>query len=97
MVLRGTQLPLETFTIQVYFRSSYMESLDHKVLTSLHQFAPTGLIIVISRYRKIPKISAGAYIFQSPFLRGLFLAGLIFGGAYLRREICVSKSIGLAL
>ena len=23
--------------------------------------------------------------------------GLIFGGAYLRREICVSKSIGLAL
>ena len=25
------------------------------------------------------------------------LEGLIFGGAYLRREICVSKSIGLAL
>ena len=38
-----------------------------------------------------------AYIFQRPFLRGLFLEGLIFGGAYLRREICVSKSIGLAL
>ena len=33
-------------------------------------------------YRKIPKISPEAYI---------------FGGAYLRREICVSKSIGLAL
>ena len=48
-------------------------------------------------YRKIPKISPGAYIFQRPFLRGLFLEGLIFGGAYLRREICVSKSIGLAL
>ena len=29
-------------------------------------------------------------------MRGLFLEGLIFGGAYLRREICVSKSIGLA-
>ena len=29
--------------------------------------------------------------------RGLFLEGLIFGGAYLRREIYVSKSIGLAL
>ena len=28
---------------------------------------------------------------------GLFLEGLIFGGAYLQREICVSKSIGLAL
>ena len=48
-------------------------------------------------YRKIPKISPGAYIFQRSFLRGLFLEGLIFGGAYLRREICVSKSIGLAL
>ena len=48
-------------------------------------------------YRKIPKISPGAYIFQRPFLRGLFLVGLIFGGAYLRREICVSKLIGLAL
>ena len=46
-------------------------------------------------YRKIPKISPEAYIFQRPFLRGLFLEGLIFGGAYLRREICVSKSIGL--
>ena len=48
-------------------------------------------------YRKILKISPGAYIFQRPFLRGLFLEGLIFGGAYLRREIHVSKSIGLAL
>ena len=48
-------------------------------------------------YRKIPKISPGAYIFQRPLLRGLFLEGLIFGGAYLRSEICVSKSIGLAL
>ena len=46
-------------------------------------------------YRKIPKISPG-YIFQRPFLRGLLLEGLIFGGAYVRREICVSKSIGLA-
>ena len=42
-------------------------------------------------YRKIPKISHGGYIFQRPFLKGL-----IFGGAYVWREICVSKSIGLA-
>ena len=27
---------------------------------------------------------------------GLFLEGPIFGGAYVRREICVSKSIELA-
>ena len=46
---------------------------------------------------KIPKISPGAYIFQRPFLRGLFLEGLTFGGAYLRREICVSELIGLYL
>ena len=42
-----------------------------------------------SLYRKIPIINPGAYIFQRPFLRGLFLEGLIFGGAYVRREICV--------
>ena len=30
------------------------------------------------------------------FSKALF-EGLIFGGAYVRREICVSKSIGLAL
>ena len=51
----------------------------------------------LSFYCKIPKISPGANIFQRPFLRGLFLKGLIFGGAYLWREICVFKSIGLAL
>ena len=48
-------------------------------------------------YRKIPKISPGAYIFQKPYLRRLSLEGLIFRGAYLWREICVSKLIGLAL
>ena len=31
------------------------------------------------------KIRPGAYIFQRPFLRGLFLEGLIFGGAYIRK------------
>ena len=44
----------------------------------------------------ILKISPGAYIFQRSFLRGLFLEGLIFRGAHLWREICVSKSIGQA-
>ena len=34
------------------------------------------------QYRKIPKISPGAYIFQRPFLRGLFLEGLIYGGEF---------------
>ena len=44
----------------------------------------------------LKNISPGAYIFQRPFLGGLLLVGLIFGGAYLRRGICVLKSIGLA-
>ena len=57
----------------------------------------TKLLPLHRTYRKIPKIIPGAYIFQRPFLRGLFSEGLIFGGAYLQREICVSKSIGLAL
>ena len=30
---------------------------------------------------------------QGPFLRGLFLEGPIFGGPYVRREICVIKSL----
>ena len=42
-------------------------------------------------------MSPGAYIFQRPLLRGLFLEGLIFGGAYPWMEICLSKSIRLAL
>ena len=33
-------------------------------------------------YRKIPKISPRAYIFQRPFLRGLFLEALIYGGKF---------------
>ena len=53
--------------------------------------------LIFFSYRKIPTVSPGAYVFQGLFLRGLFLEGLIFGGTYLRRKICVSKSIGLAL
>ena len=33
-------------------------------------------------YRKIPKISPGAYISERPFLKGLFLEGLIYGGKF---------------
>ena len=51
----------------------------------------------VCKYRKIPKITPGTYIFQRPFLRGLFFEGLIFGGPYKRREVCVSKSARLIL
>ena len=30
-------------------------------------------------HRKIPKVSPGAYIFQRPFLRGLYSEGLMYG------------------
>ena len=41
-----------------------------------------NLDTISEQYRKIPKISPGAYIFQRPFLRGLFLEGLIYGGKF---------------
>ena len=39
-------------------------------------------------YRKLPKISPGAYIFQRPFLMGL-----IFGGAYIRRGLSTEGNL----
>ena len=44
------------------------------------------------KYRKIPKISPGAYIFQRPFLRGLYSEGLINGGKF-----AFQKRLGLYL
>ena len=39
-------------------------------------------------YRKIPKISPGAYIFQRSFLEGL-----IFGGAYIQRGLSTEGNL----
>ena len=61
-------------------------------LPGLSRNGPQASMLELLEYRKITKISPGNYI----FLKVLF-GGLIFGGAYLPREICVSKSIGLAL
>ena len=36
-----------------------------------------------AKYRKIPKISPQAYIFQRAFLRGLYSEGLIYGGKFV--------------
>ena len=69
---------------------------EENVGKNYRNWSELNKFFLLLKYRKIPKISPGAYIFQRPLLRGLFLEGLIFGGAYLRREICVSKSIGLA-
>ena len=55
------------------------------ILSSLLKYSKSYSVQIVYSFRKIPKISPGAYIFQRPFLRGFFL------GAYLRRQICVSK------
>ena len=38
------------------------------------------------KYRKIPKISPGGYIFQRPLLMGSFLEGLMYGGKFAFRN-----------
>ena len=43
---------------------------------------------------KIPKISPGAYIFQRPFLRSLFLEGLIYGGKFVFKIDWASLIVG---
>ena len=79
-----------------YIRKEFNSGLSwYKNMAVVSLFWNTNMAAVMScenaLYRKIPKISPGAleYTFQRPFLRGLFLEGLIFGGAYLRKEICV--------
>ena len=39
-------------------------------------------VVIFLLYRKIPKISPGAYVFQRAFLGGLFFEGPIFGGKF---------------
>ena len=45
-----------------------------------------------NKYRKIPKISPGAYIFQRSFLRGLFLER-----AYIRRGLSTKGNLHLKI
>ena len=48
-------------------------------------------------HRKIPKISPRAYIFQRPFLRGLYSEGFIYGGKFAFQNRLGSKFIVFAL
>ena len=50
----------------------------------------------LNKHRKIPKISPGAYIFQRPFLRGLFLEGLIYGGKFVFQKLSARLILGLS-
>ena len=81
------------------------KSLQYKKNPMFLRLKVTIIIVIFKQdqkgpftYRKILKISPGAQVhFSKTLFEGLILEGLIFGGAYLRREICLSKSTGLAL
>ena len=60
--------------------SLFCNYLYFSMSTSAYGYLPKPTQI---KYRKIPKISPGAYICQRPFLRGLFLEGLIYGGKFV--------------
>ena len=95
-ILRTSYKPVsKTYRLEKGFDPSIKYSFLYSYLIPQSAHGRSGASI-FSRYRKIPKISPGAYIFQRPFLRGLCLERSIFGGAYVRSKICVSKSIGLA-
>ena len=60
-------------------KSKFRSAILHEEMNTLK----CGKFIQITTgYRKIPKISPGAYIFQRPFFSGLFLEGLIYGGKF---------------
>ena len=60
------------------------ENLVHCLTTAFTVTEKTNswvtVFAIVVTYRKIPKIRPGAYIFQRPFLRGLYSEGLIYGG-----------------
>ena len=62
------------------------EGVLNKVLYRVAQ--PRGPTPYPLKYRKIPKISPRAYIFQRPFFKGL-----IFGGAYIGKGLCTEGNL----
>lgn len=48
----------------------------HRFMLKIQRKPQCQVGLFFSCYRKIPKVAPGAYIFQTPFLRGLFLEGL---------------------
>ena len=65
-------------------RSKERDLTELKFLRSVSMAGNSQKIILSPdwRYRKIPKISLGAYVFQRPFLKGLYSEGLIYGGKF---------------
>ena len=61
------------------------------ILSSLLKYSKSYSVQIVNSFRKIPKISPGAYIFQRPFLRGFFL------GAYIRRGLSTEANLRLKI
>ena len=53
--------------------------------------------LCLLRFTKVDYRQVRVNVYQGLYFSKALYEGLIFGGAYLRREICVSKPIGLAL
>ena len=80
-VPRGRKAYVEKVKLPVHIKDS--NNLPHrKFLWFLFPFSSKFPDLNFAPYRKIPKISPGAYIFQRPFLRGLYSEGLIYGGKF---------------
>ena len=56
-----------------------------------------SLVLTTGMYRKPPIISPGPIFAQRINFLGLLSGGLIFGGAYIRREIFVKKIDGAVI
>ena len=72
------------FSLKPLDATTWLRSFLSKVFPPLS--TEQHLTEIFGAYRKIPKISPGAYIFQRPFLRGLFSEGLIYGGKFVSQN-----------
>ena len=80
--LRWPLCQLHAFKLILYF------------LTSNRCLSGKASSAQFNKYRKIPKISPGAYIFQRPSLSGLFLEGPIFGGLIYGGKFALQNRLG---
>ena len=84
-----TQRP---YRITLRFDHTQQRCLRNDFCKGAKRTAPRRSLKWTVTYRKIPKISPGAYIFQRPFFEGL-----IFGGAYIRRGLSVEGNLRLEI
>ena len=82
LIRKGGYSTQTTCLIQFLFTATHSQNISLFRRLSNFLFLPLFSGVGGILYHKIPKISPGAYIFQRPFLRGLFLEGLIYGGKF---------------